>query len=157
VFVFVFRVACLAIATPLLLAEFLLGRHSRLSPPGAAGGVALKPGLSTRWNAIVLSGAWLLGVGAIRSFSRWSGWHPLGWFSAFGHKTFFDVMDFVPANVLLPAGALTTSVFMGWRISRTIVEGKPTETTPFARRWCVWALRYACPLAITAVLAAALW
>jgi serine/threonine protein kinase len=51
VFVFVFTVACLLIATPLLAAKFLLGRHSRLSPPDAAGAVALESGLTTRWNA----------------------------------------------------------------------------------------------------------
>src|SRR5580693_8958715 len=38
-FLFVFTIACLLIATPLLAAEFLIGRHSRLSPPAAAGAV----------------------------------------------------------------------------------------------------------------------
>jgi NSS family neurotransmitter:Na+ symporter len=107
--------------------------------------------------AIAVSAAWLLGVAAMLSFSRWSAWHPLGWIPPFKDKTFFDVLDFVPSNVLLPAGALATSVFVGWRVSRTIVDGELSETTPFARRWCVWALRYACPLAIAAVFAAALW
>jgi neurotransmitter:Na+ symporter, NSS family len=51
-FVFVFTVACLMIATPLLAAEFLIGRYSRLSPPNAAGAVALKSGLTMRWNVI---------------------------------------------------------------------------------------------------------
>jgi NSS family neurotransmitter:Na+ symporter len=106
---------------------------------------------------IALSAAWLLGVASVLSFNRWSGWHPLGWFPAFKDKTFFDCLDFLPSNVLLPAGALATSVFVGWRISHTIVDAELSETTPFARRWCVWALRYACPIAIAAVFAAALW
>jgi len=107
--------------------------------------------------AIVLSAAWILGIGSVLSFSRWSGWHPLNWFPAFADKTFFDVLDFVSSNVLLPVGALATSLLVGWRISGSIVEEELGETTPFARRWCVWALRYACPIAIAAVLAAALW
>jgi NSS family neurotransmitter:Na+ symporter len=106
---------------------------------------------------IAVSAAWLLGVGGVLSFSRWSGWHPLAWLPTFENRTFFDVMDFVPSNVLLPVGALATSVFVGWRVSRAIVHDELSETTPFARRWCVWALRYACPIAITAVFAAALW
>jgi NSS family neurotransmitter:Na+ symporter len=115
-------------------------------------------GLSrARAVTIALSAAWLLGVASVLSFNRWSGWHPLGWFPAFKDKTFFDCLDFVPSNVLLPAGALATSVFVGWRISHTIVDGELSETSPFARRWCVWALRYACPIAIAAVFAAALW
>src|SRR5579862_1084560 len=39
-FVFVFTVACLMIATPLLAAEFLIGRRSHRNPPEAAGVVA---------------------------------------------------------------------------------------------------------------------
>jgi len=115
-------------------------------------------GLSrVRAVTVTVSAAWLLGVGGVLSFSRWSGWHPLGWLPSFGNRTFFDVMDFVPSNVLLPAGALATSVFVGWRISRAIVQQELMETTPFARQWCIWALRYACPIAIAAVFIAALW
>src|ERR1700734_2479276 len=60
-FVFVFTIACLLIRTPLLAAAFLggevrTGRHSRLSPPEAAGAVALESGLSTRWNVIGVLG-----------------------------------------------------------------------------------------------------
>ena len=106
---------------------------------------------------ITLAANWVLGIGVVLSFSRWSGWHPLGWLPTFQNRTFFDVMDFLPSNVLLPAGALATSVFVGWRISRSIVDSELSETTPFARQWCVWALRYACPIAITAVFVAALW
>lgn len=55
-FLFVFVIALAFIATPLLSAEFLLGRRSRLSPPEAAGAVARESGLSTRWNAIGVLG-----------------------------------------------------------------------------------------------------
>ena len=55
-FVFVFTLACLFIATPLLVAEFLIGRHSRLNPPQSAGAVAIESGLSTRWNIIGMLG-----------------------------------------------------------------------------------------------------
>jgi len=73
---------------------------------------------------IAVSAAWLLGIGGVLSFSRWSGWHPLGWLPTFENRTLFDVMDFVPPNVLLPVGALATSVFAGWRLSRTILDGE---------------------------------
>jgi neurotransmitter:Na+ symporter, NSS family len=115
-------------------------------------------GLSrARAVSIAVSAAWLLGVGGVLSFNRWSGWHPFGWLPTFENRTFFDLTDFIPSNMLLPAGALATSVFAGWRISRTILDGELSETTPFARRWCVWALRYVCPIAIAAVFVVALW
>jgi NSS family neurotransmitter:Na+ symporter len=55
-FVFVFILACLAIATPLLVAEFMIGRRSRLNPAEGAGEVAASFGRSRRWNAIGLLG-----------------------------------------------------------------------------------------------------
>jgi NSS family neurotransmitter:Na+ symporter len=51
-FVFIFVVACVAIATPLLVAEFMIGRRSRRSPPEAAGAVAASFGQSRAWNVI---------------------------------------------------------------------------------------------------------
>jgi len=55
-FVLVFILACLAIATPLLVAEFMLGRRSRRSPPEAAGAVAESFARSRSWNAIGVLG-----------------------------------------------------------------------------------------------------
>jgi NSS family neurotransmitter:Na+ symporter len=101
--------------------------------------------------------AWVLGIGSVLSFNLWSDWHPLGALPLFAHKTFFDTVDFVSSNILLPIGAMATSVLVGWRIDRAILEGELSETTPFARQVCVWLLRYVCPLAIAAVALSALW
>ncbi len=51
-FILIFILACVLVATPLLAAEFALGRKSRLSPPDAAGAVAG----NRRWNAIGILG-----------------------------------------------------------------------------------------------------
>jgi len=51
-FIIVFVLACLFIATPLLTAEFMIGRHARLPPTSAAGALAASIGASRRWNAI---------------------------------------------------------------------------------------------------------
>ena len=55
-FVFVFILACLAIATPLLVAEFIIGRRSRRNPSEAAGEVAAAFGRSRGWNVIGVLG-----------------------------------------------------------------------------------------------------
>jgi len=55
-FVFVFILACLAIATPLLVAEFIIGRRSRRNPSEAAGEVAASFGRSRGWNVIGILG-----------------------------------------------------------------------------------------------------
>ncbi|MGA2261389.1 MAG: hypothetical protein ABSH28_08130 [Acidobacteriota bacterium] len=75
----------------------------------------------------------------------------------FKDKTFFDVVDFVSSNLMLPVGALATSALVGWRLSRKIVNEELMDEAPFAARVCVWLLRYVCPLAIAAVFISALW
>src|SRR4030088_2142047 len=55
-FILIFVLACVLVATPLLAAEFALGRASRLSPPEAAGAVAAAAGLGSWWNAIGVLG-----------------------------------------------------------------------------------------------------
>src|ERR1700754_5086022 len=55
-FILIFILACALVATPLLVAEFSLGRASRRSPPEAAGDVATSMGRSSNWNAIGVIG-----------------------------------------------------------------------------------------------------
>lgn len=51
-FIAAFVVAALFIATPLLVAEFMIGRYARVAPLKAAGELARAVGASTRWNII---------------------------------------------------------------------------------------------------------
>jgi NSS family neurotransmitter:Na+ symporter len=105
---------------------------------------------------IVAGAAWVLGLGSVLSFNRWSGWHPLALVPIFADKTFFDVIDYVSANIMLPIGAFLTSVLVGWRLSVAFTADELAETTPAARIACRWLLRYICPLAILAVFVATL-
>ena len=51
-FVLVFALACILIASPLLVAEFMLGRRGGSNVPAAPGNVAVAAGRSRRWSAI---------------------------------------------------------------------------------------------------------
>jgi NSS family neurotransmitter:Na+ symporter len=51
-FIVAFVLACIFIATPLLTAEFMIGRHARLPPTLSPGVLAASIGASRRWNAI---------------------------------------------------------------------------------------------------------
>ena len=91
VFIGAFVLACLFIATPLLVAEFMIGRYSRRAPIDAAGSMALSIGRSRRWNIIgkiatiaafmicsyytivagwVVAYAWKCATGALAGMSR---------------------------------------------------------------------------------------
>ena len=95
--------------------------------------------------------AWLAGIASMLSFNRWSGVRPLAWIPGFANKNIFDTFDYVSSNLLLPLGALATSIFVGWFASRAIVSDQLSETTPLWRSLTVVLLRYVCPLAIATV------
>lgn len=99
---------------------------------------------------------WVVGLGSLLSFNLAADWHPLGALPRFAERTFFDVMDYVTSNVLLPIGALLTCVFVGWRLPRAFVDEGFAQESPVLRAAIVWMLRVACPVAIFAVLFAAL-
>jgi NSS family neurotransmitter:Na+ symporter len=65
-----------------------------------------------RFGATGLAGtlAWLLGLASLLSLNVWTT-------KIFG-KSFFDLMDFLTANIMLPLGGLLIAIFAGWRLSR---------------------------------------
>ena len=106
--------------------------------------------------AVVATTAWVIGLGSVLSFNRWGTWHPLGFLPVFERKTFFDVMDYTCSNILMPLGAMLTSVFVGWRVSQLLAREELADVRPAVRTACVWLLRYACPLAILGVFIASI-
>lgn len=66
----------------------------------------------------VVVAAWLLGILTILSLGAWSDVYPLDFIPAFAHRTIFDSLDFLAANILLLLGALLTSVFFGWLVPK---------------------------------------
>lgn len=66
-----------------------------------------------RTTATWLLGAlvWLLGIGTVLSFNKWSDLHFLP------GKTFFDSLDFITANIMLPLGGMLMATFMAWVVT----------------------------------------
>jgi len=69
---------------------------------------------------LVVASAWLLGILTILSLGEWSDVYPLDFIPAFAHKTIFDSLDFLAANILLLLGALLTSFFFGWLVPKQL-------------------------------------
>lgn len=90
-------------------------------------------------------GTWLLGLGTIFSFNLWSD-HRL-----FGTLTFFDAIDFLTSNIMLPLGGLLIAVFAAWLMARKSSEAE-LELAPWAYGLWRFVVRYLTPLAVLAVL-----
>jgi len=111
----------------------------------------------SRIKAAVITGVavWAIGLPSLLSFSVLQDFHPLAAVPGFVRKNFFDVLDFVIANLLLPLNALLIALLIGWVVRRTTTA---EHVIASARVTAVWrfAVRIVSPLAIV-VLFLSLW
>lgn len=99
-----------------------------------------------RLSACMWSGGvtWLMGIGTILSFSHWSEAKLFG-------KTFFDLLDYLTANIMLPLGGFLIAVFAAWAMSKssTVDELAIGEGTGY-KMWR-FLVRYIAPAAVVIV------
>jgi NSS family neurotransmitter:Na+ symporter len=72
-FILVFVIACLVFGAPVLVAEIVIGRWSRRSPPLAAGEIAARFGFSRLWNVVGWTGS-IAGFLIISYYTMIAGW-----------------------------------------------------------------------------------
>ena len=94
--------------------------------------------------------AWLLGLASVYSFGILSEFYPLGFLNI--EKTFFEIVDFGTANVLLPLNALLIALFAGWALREsTALDELGHVSGAWFSAWRA-ILRYAAPIAIAIVI-----
>ncbi len=92
---------------------------------------------------------WVMGLGSAFSFNVWEDWL---WF---GNWNFFQLLDAITAELLLPLVSLLLAIFVGWRMRREILRVELyRESQLFFSSW-LFLLRYIVPLAIVLILASA--
>ncbi|WP_006787160.1 sodium-dependent transporter [Thiorhodospira sibirica] len=88
--------------------------------------------------------AWFLGIGSILSFSLWANYTFLG-------MTFFDTLDYLTSNILLPLGGFLIALFVGFKMKISSVQ----EELAMRQRWLfyVWyyLVRFVAPIAIALI------
>lgn len=89
---------------------------------------------------------WLLGIGCLGSFNFMSGLHV-------GGMTFFDLMDFATANIMLPLGGLFIAVFAGWKIKTYALQDELSFQHRFWFYAWYLAIRYIAPVAVAVIFA----
>ena len=91
---------------------------------------------------------WVIGIGTVLSFNHWSTWYPLEGLPTFSNKSFFDVVDYLTSNIMLPLGGIFLGLFVGWVMSKkSIFEELGIEDGP---TWQLFRflLGVVCPLVI---------
>ncbi|MCF6139187.1 sodium-dependent transporter [Pseudalkalibacillus berkeleyi] len=92
----------------------------------------------------------LFGVPSSLSLGAWSE------FTIFG-KGFFDAVDYLASNILLPLGGLLTALFVGWALGKkkSLEIGGLREGGLWGMLW-IWSLRLVAPILILIVMASVL-
>jgi NSS family neurotransmitter:Na+ symporter len=92
---------------------------------------------------------WLMGIGTILSFNLWED-HTLSIPFLFKNKTFFDTLDYLTANIMLPMGGLFIAIFAAWVMTE---QASRDELKTYNRMYKVWRflVRYISPLAVIIV------
>lgn len=71
----------------------------------------------TRGRASIYCGVitWVVGLGTVLSFNYGQSWQIFG-------KTFFDCLDYLTSNIMLPLGGLMIALFVGWVMRESSVR-----------------------------------
>jgi len=94
---------------------------------------------------------WALGLGTVFSFNLLAEFHPLAFIGALGERTIYESLDFIMSNVLLPVGALLTSIFVGWVADREGMQEEFGLGEGMAFRAWLALVRYVVPVAVAAI------
>jgi NSS family neurotransmitter:Na+ symporter len=107
-----------------------------------------------RWKAasLVCASIFILGMGTVFSFNLWSEWRPLGFIPRFADTGYFDLLDYLTANIMMPLGGLLLALFVGWKLSPSAIS----RELAIKRQWFFniwyWLLRWVVPLSIALIL-----
>jgi len=88
--------------------------------------------------------AWFVGLGTVFSFNLWAEFKLAGF-------TFFDVLDFLTANIMLPLTGFFIALYVGWVLSQRRVAGELAMQSSGLYSLWRFALRFLAPLAVLAV------
>lgn len=92
---------------------------------------------------------WFIGIGSVLSFNVWekATWSIPGLFSNYN---FFDTLDYLTANIMLPLGGLFIAIFVGHLISKRKVT-EELDTSPMLYKIWYFLIRYITPLLVIIV------
>ena len=97
----------------------------------------------SRKTASVICGliTWFIGLGTVFSFNYWENYKIFG-------KTFFDCLDYLTSNIMLPVGGVLMAVFVGWLMRESsVTDEMAMRNQNYYKLWRIL-LRYVTPVGV---------
>lgn len=88
----------------------------------------------------------LLGLGTVFSFNIWSAWKPLAPIGILQGKNFFEVIDYICSNLIMPAGGILMAVIAGWVLDRKETKSEMKLKNPAIYNGWLFLVRFIAPL-----------
>ena len=89
--------------------------------------------------------AWFLGLGSAFSFNIMSD------FTLLPGKTFFDTMDYVSNNIILPVGGVLIATFTGWFLKKSILDNELGDISENLKFILMLLIKFVAPLGVLTV------
>ena len=89
---------------------------------------------------------WFVGIGSVLSFNEWSDIHLIG------ERNFFESVDFITANIMLPLGGLLISIFVAW-VLKDEERDKQLDMSNWVMGKFILDLKWIAPVAIMVIFA----
>ena len=107
-------------------------------------------GLSRIYAAVWIGAfTWFVGLGTVLSFNLWKD-KTLTIPYIFENLTFFDTLDYLTANIMLPLGGLFIALFAGW-VMREESTSEEMDTHPVLYKTWRFLVRFITPVAVIVV------
>ncbi|MDP6987237.1 MAG: sodium-dependent transporter [Phycisphaerales bacterium] len=130
----VFAALTSAISLLEVVASYLIDAHNWSRPKAA-------------WTL----GSVIFGFGIITAFANSAGFKMTSWLPGYG-QSFFDTMDLLTSNWMLPLGGLLIAVYAGWIMPKRLRDAELTDLSgPVAAGW-LFLIRFVAPLLVIIVL-----
>ncbi len=107
-------------------------------------------------SAIFGGGAFLIGIACLLGYNVWADVRPLGFWSLFENTDILDTVDGFTGKVMLPLGALFTSLFVGWKVDANLLRATTGLSPAMFGLWR-FLIAWLCPLAVTIILVTGLF
>lgn len=101
---------------------------------------------------LVCVSVFVLGIGTVLSFNLWSHWRPLVSIERYADFGYFEILEYLTSNIMMPLSGLLMALFVGWKLKPEVIEAQlQIRNRSLFRSW-FWLLRWVAPVSIALIL-----